>query len=294
MDRQDRHDSPARPTRPFISFLTDFGPDGAAAICRGVMLGIAPDATILDISHSVTKFAVREGAFLLWTALRWMPAGVHVAVIDPGVGTDRRPIAIRTGRGDVLVGPDNGLLIPAADSLGGIAEGRLLENPAWRLPRTSATFHGRDIFAPAAAHLAGGAAFEDAGPVIDRATLVPLRFPAATVREGRLETAVAYVDSFGNIRLGATRADLEAALGHLASGGASGGGADGLRVTFDRSDGSEPTSERVPLVATFGAVAPGAPMLYVDSNGQLAYADNQGSAGARLRVDPDARVVISR
>ena len=276
--------------RPFISFLTDFGPDGAAAICRGVMLGIVPDASILDISHSVTKFAVREGAFVLWSALRWMPIGVHVGVVDPGVGTERRPIAIRTGRGDVLIGPDNGLLVPAAESLGGIAEVRLLSNPAWRLARTSATFHGRDIFAPAGAHLAAGAAFSDAGPVLDPATVVPLRFPAAVVGTGRLETAVAYVDSFGNIRLGATKADLEAALGM----GEPRGPQRGLELTFDRRDGSEPTSERAPLVATFGAVAPGEPMLYVDSNGQLAYADNQGSAGARLRVGPDARVVIAR
>lgn len=282
-------DRPARATRPFIGFLTDFGPDGAAAICRGVMLGIAPEATILDISHSVTKFAVREGAFVLWSALRWLPVGVHVAVVDPGVGTERRPIAIRTGRGDVLIGPDNGLLVPGAESLGGVAEARLLENAAWRLARTSATFHGRDIFAPAAAHLAGGAAFEDAGPVIDAATLVPLRFPTATVVDGRLETSVAYVDSFGNIRLGATKADLDTALGEGAAG------AEGdLQLSFDRGDGSTPISERAPLVATFGAVAAGKPMLYVDSNGQLAYADNQGSAGARLRVGPDAEVVISR
>ena len=94
--------------RPFLSFLTDFGPDAAAAICRGVMLGIAPDAQIVDISHSVRKYAIRDGAFLLWAALPWLPIGVHVAVVDPGVGTARRPIGLLTGRGDMLVGRTTG------------------------------------------------------------------------------------------------------------------------------------------------------------------------------------------
>jgi len=108
--------------RPFLSFLTDFGPDGPAPVCRGVMLTIAPDAQIVDIGHNVRKYAIRDGAFLLWSAVPFLPVGVHVAVVDPGVGTDRRPIAIKTHRGDVLVGPDNGLLMPPAERLGGIAE----------------------------------------------------------------------------------------------------------------------------------------------------------------------------
>jgi len=129
--------------RPFISFLTDFGPDSAAAICRGVMLSIARDAQIVDISHSVRKYAIRDGAFLLSASLPWMPVGVHVGVVDPGVGTARRPIGILTGRGDVLIGPDNGLLFPAAQQLGGIrrASGSGLDLPpqdvrleVWRLP----------------------------------------------------------------------------------------------------------------------------------------------------------------
>src|SRR4029453_11040990 len=130
----------------------DFGHDGAAAICRGVMLSIARDAQIVDISHTVRKFAIRDGAYLLWTAVPWLPVGVHVAVVDPGVGTERRPVALRTARGDVLVGPDNGLLMPAARRLGGVTGARLLANREWLLPATSSTFHGRDIFPPAAGH----------------------------------------------------------------------------------------------------------------------------------------------
>src|ERR671921_442143 len=125
------------------------------------MLGLAPDAQIVDISHSVRKFAIADGAYLLRAALPWLPIGVHVAVVDPGVGTDRRPIAIRTARGDVLVGPDNGLLLPAAERLWGLADVRLLGNRGWMLPATSATFHARDIFAPIGAHLALGEPFED-------------------------------------------------------------------------------------------------------------------------------------
>ena len=98
---------------PLISFLTDFGPESSPAVCRGVMWGIAPEARILDLSHTVRKFAVRDGAFLLSRMVGYLPIGVHIAVVDPGVGTARRPIAIRSARGDTIVGPDNGLLMPA-------------------------------------------------------------------------------------------------------------------------------------------------------------------------------------
>ncbi|HEX8025657.1 MAG TPA: SAM-dependent chlorinase/fluorinase [Candidatus Limnocylindrales bacterium] len=267
--------------RQFISFLTDFGPDAAAAICRGVMLSIAPDAQIVDISHSVETSRIRDGAFLLWMSRRWMPVGTHVAVVDPGVGTERRPIAIRTGRGDALIGPDNGLLRPAASSLGGIREARLLENPAWRLPHTSATFHGRDIFAPMAGHLAAGGAFADVGPALDPASLVALDFPEPTIRDGRLEVVVVYIDSFGNLRLSATPEDLRRALG-VEPG-------DRVRVRL----GTAATIE-VEWARTFGAVAAGEALLYEDSNGSLALADSQGHIASRLGVAEDETVVFER
>lgn len=274
-------------TRPFISFLTDFGADGAAAICRGVMLSIAPDAQIVDISHSVRKFAIREGAYLLWSALPWMPVGVHVAVVDPGVGTDRRPIGIRTARGDVLIGPDNGLLTAATDRLSGIEDVRLLANPAWLLPQQSATFHGRDIFAPMAAHLALGGDFAEVGSTVDAGSIVDLRFPEPVVRDGGLETVAIYIDSFGNVRLGATPEDLAGALGEVTTG-------DAVWLVFDDAGSGSPLTATATFARTFGALPPGAALLYTDSSGQLALGHNQASAAAALGVEAGRGVRIER
>lgn len=271
---------------PFISFLSDFGPDSAAAICRGVMLGIAADARIIDISHSVRKYAIRDGAFLLWSALPWMPIGVHVAVVDPGVGTARRPVGLLTGRGDVLIGPDNGLLIPAAERLGGVLESRVLENRDWLLPVTSATFHGRDIFSPVAAQIAAGQPFDLAGPSIATSSLQILRFPPATVRPGQLETSVIYVDSFGNLRLAGSPQDLVDALGDLRPGSA-------LAMEFAATAEAPAVRERATWAKTFGEIPPGAPLVYEDSFGDLAYADNQANVAERIGVGVDRVVRIT-
>jgi S-adenosylmethionine hydrolase len=273
------------PQRPFISFLTDFGPDSAAAVCRGVMLSIARDAQIVDISHSVRKYAVRDGAFLLSTSLPWMPVGVHVAVVDPGVGTARRPIGLLTGRGDVLIGPDNGLLIAAAEHLGGIREVRLLENREWMLERTSSTFHGRDIFAPMAANLAIGGEFSAVGSLVEPGTLAAIRFPEPRIGEGVLESAIVYVDSFGNLRLAGERDDLASAVGDLSPGRA-------FQVEFGGSNGHAPIVETVPWARTFGEIPLGRPLLYEDSSGRLAYADNQADVARRLGVGVDRPVTI--
>ena len=166
---------------PYITFLTDFG-DTAPATCRGVIWSILPEARINDLTHGSRQFGIRDGAFLLWSSVPYQPVGVHLAVVDPGVGTERRPIALRTARGDHLVGPDNGLLIPAAERLGGITDAHVLDNRAlWRAEDVSATFHGRDIFAPVAAHLAGGTPIAEAGTAVDPADLVPLAFPEPRV-----------------------------------------------------------------------------------------------------------------
>ncbi len=271
--------------RPVITFLTDFGPDAAAAICRGVMIGIARDAQIVDISHSVRKYAIRDGAFLLWASLHSMPVGVHVGVVDPGVGTVRRPIGLRAGRGDVLIGPDNGLLMPAAARLGGIAEARLLDNSAWMLPDVSSTFHGRDIFAPMAGHLAAGGAFEAVGPVVDVETLTRLDFPAPVIRDGGLHSSVVYIDSFGNLRISGVPADLARAVGPLEPGRR-------LRVEFAGANGSVAIVEVVPWARTFGEVPAGSPLLYADSFGDIAYADNQSNVAARLGIEVDRPVRI--
>jgi hypothetical protein len=276
-------------SRPIISLLSDFGArDPSAAILHGVIATIAPNARIIDISHEVRKFAIRDGALLLWCALPYLPVGTHVAVVDPGVGTTRRPVAIRTGRGDVLIGPDNGLLSAATDRLGGVASVRLLEAPEYRLPIVSTSFHGRDIFAPAAAHLARGVAIEDLGPALDPTTLVASPIADPIVEPGALRSSIVYVDTFGNVKLAGLRADLEAALGPVRP-------ADPLALMIEREPDAH---ERQPLivswVAAFGDVAPGSALLYEDSYGRICLADNQGDVAARLDLAEDLGVVIRR
>jgi len=269
-------------SRPLVTLLTDFGlRDPSAAICRGVVLGIAPDAEVLDISHEVRKFAIRDGALLLWCALPYLPVGTHVAVVDPGVGTARRPVAVRVGRGDVLVGPDNGLLLMAADWLGGVSAAVELREPAYRLPVVSTSFHGRDIFAPAAAHLALGVPLERLGPAIDPDALVRLPIPVPQIREGALESHVVYVDTFGNVKLTALAPALREALGPVAFG-------TPLELAVDGR------THRVPWAETFGSIAPGAPLLYEDSYGRLCVAVNQGNAADALGFREDSAVSIRR
>ena len=271
--------------RPVISFLTDFGPESAPAICRGVMLSLARDAQIVDISHSVRKYAIRDGAYLLWTAVPWMPVGIHVVVVDPGVGTARLPIAIRAARGDILIGPDNGVLMPAAAELGGAVEARVLENPDLMLPRTTSTFHGRDIFAPMAGHLAAGRPFEDVGATIAVDTLVQLRFPVPVAADGALASTVIFIDSFGNIRLAGAAEDLSTAVGPIEVGRR-------FVVEFLAEGDLPPVTETIPWVRTFGERPVGAPLLYENSFGGLAIADNQGNAASRLGILPERSVRI--
>jgi S-adenosylmethionine hydrolase len=270
--------------RPVITFLTDFGPS-APAVCRGVMFGIAPDANIIDVSHQVPRYSISDGARTLVFALPYMPVGVHVAVVDPGVGTDRLPLALRTRRGDVLIGPDNGLLIPAAEALGGIAEARSIENRDLMLPVISSSFHGRDIFSPVAAHVAMGVPFESVGPVVDVDRLVRLVQPKPTVREGALETVIVGVMSFGNVTFAGVPADLEQAIGALEPGRP-------LTLEFGGSNGQANTRERTTWAETFGRVPLGASLVMADSQGSLSFADNQGNAAARLGLSVDQAVRI--
>jgi S-adenosylmethionine hydrolase len=271
--------------RPVVTILTDFGLDGAVAACKGVILGICRNAQIIDVGHTIRKYAIRDGAFLLRFTLPYVPIGVHIGVVDPGVGTARRPIAILTGRGDVLIGPDNGLLPPAADALGGATEARELDERSLWLPVTSSTFHGRDIFAPVAAHLAAGEAqFADVGSEIPVDGLVRLPDPPARVVEGTIETAVTYVDSFGNVRLAGGADEVAAAFGDVTDGAP-------LVVEFGAP---EPIREPSRYATTFGSVPKGQSLVYVDSLGNLAMADNQGSLATRLGIGHDRPVRISR
>lgn len=274
--------------QPLITLLTDFGArDPSAGILHGVILGIAPDARIIDISHDVHKYAIRDGALLLWCALHWMPIGLHVAVVDPGVGTERLPVAIATTRGDVLVGPDNGLLVAAAGRLGGIDRVHVLEAEAYRLPVVSASFHGRDIFAPAAAHLSLGVRIQDLGPVLDPARLVPSPIADPIREDGALRSTVVYVDTFGNVKLAGLRADLEAAVGPLRPG-------DRLRLDIAGRSGGPGQAVDVPWQGTFGEVEAGAPLVYEDSYGRICVAASLANAADLLGLVEDQGVTIRR
>ncbi len=277
----------ARPgSRPVVSCITDFGSrDPSAGIMRAVILGICPDASIIDLSHEVEKYRIRDGALLLWSAAPYLPVGSHVAVVDPGVGTERRALAMETARGDHLVGPDNGILLPTAARLGGIVRVHQLESPQYRLPVISSSFHGRDIFAPAAAHLAMGVPLEFLGPAIDPRSLRILDWPEPEVHPGVLRASIIYLDSFGNAKLSALGSHLFGALGSPEMG-------QPLYVRIIDQDG--PMDLEVAWVETFGAVPPGQPLLFQDSYGRLSLAVNQGSAVHDLGIREDAEVIVTR
>ena len=196
----------------FITFLTDFGlEDDFVGTCHGVMKRIAPDAEIIDITHGIAPRQVLQGALTLANTLPYMPSGVHLAVVDPGVGSARRALALRDGGGRIHVGPDNGLLIPAVDKLGGIAEAHELTNPEYALESVSRTFHGRDLFSPAAAHLALGVPIAELGPPIAPDALARLDIPRPEIGTSRIHATVLSIDRFGNMQLNLNRNHLEEA-----------------------------------------------------------------------------------
>ena len=270
--------------RPVITFLTDFGP-AAPAVCRGVMFRICPDANIIDINHQVPRYSIRDGAGSLVFALPHMPIGIHVAVVDPGVGTERLAVGLRTARGDVLIGPDNGLLIGAAEALGGIEEARALANRDLMLPVISSSFHGRDIFAPVAAHLAAGVEFASVGPTVAIDQLVRLPDIRPTIEDGALSSTIVHVLIYGNVTFAGTPADLEAAIGPLELGRE-------LLVEFPEHGGAPAVEERTVWERTFGRVPVGSSLLMADSEGHLSLADNQGDAARRLGLSMDRPVRI--
>lgn len=277
------------PARRLVAFLTDYGwRDGFVAACHGVLLTTDPDLRILDVSHDVPPFDVRHGAAVLRRIAPYLPPAVYLAVVDPGVGTTRRGIAIQAGE-SLLVGPDNGLLLPAADALGGVTQAHELTNPDWRLGRVDATFHGRDIFAPAAGRLAAGEPLAAAGTPVAVAELVRLPEPVREFDGGRLHCEVAYVDHYGNVQLAVTRAEL-VELGMPRLGATVQVGTEGGVPTAQPEHHREHTAR---VASTFGAVEPGEMICYTDSDERLALAVNSGSAAERLGVRAGSRLVVS-
>jgi S-adenosylmethionine hydrolase len=248
----------------WISLTTDYGTfDGFVAACHGAIARIAPDVRVIDVTHHVPPADVSRGAAVLAQTAPYLPESVHCAVVDPGVGTSRRGIALGTPNG-VLVGPDNGLLIWAAEALGGVDEAVELANKDWFLGDVSRTFHGRDVFAPAAARLAVGAALSDAGPSVDRDSLVRLPDPVVTVGDGWIEAEVMTVDRFGNVQLAAAGGTLAGLGADLVING---------NVSARRG-------------VTFADVEKGDLLVYEDSAGRVAIAVNNGRAVVVLSVRP--------
>src|SRR3954447_1978517 len=194
-----------------ITFLSDYGlGDEFVGVVHGVIAGICPEARVIDLGHGVPRQDVQAGALALARALPYVPAGVHLAVVDPEVGARRRAVALRTAQEDrLLVGPDNGLLIPAAERFGGVVEAVEISTSPWRLESVSATFHGRDVFAPVAARLAAGEPLAEAGAPLEPDELQRVEIAAARVEHGALVARVVDVDTFGNVALNARLRDLK-------------------------------------------------------------------------------------
>lgn len=245
---------------PVITFLSDYGlADEFVGVCHAVIARRCPAARIIDLTHGIPRHDIRAGALALRAALPYAPAGVHLAVVDPSVGSGRRALAVRTHSEErVLVGPDNGLLWPAALAFGGVAEAFDIGGSPERLDPVSKTFHGRDVFAPVAAAICDGVALAALGELAEPASLVVLELPEAHWDGSVLRAHVLCIDVFGNLTLDVSPAALAGRSALFLAGTA------------------------VPLVATFGEVPSGELLAYVDSRGALALAVNGGSAATRL------------
>jgi S-adenosylmethionine hydrolase len=288
----------------YLSFLTDYGlEDGFVAACHGVAAGIAPQVGIIDVTHLIPPGDIRRGAVVLAQTVPFLPPAVHVAVVDPGVGTSRRAIAVAAGA-SVFVGPDNGLLSWAVAACGGAVRAVSLTNRAlWREPVAAATFHGRDIFMPVAAHLAAGAGLEAAGQPVEVADLVTLPVPERKIRDSVAEGEVLTVDRFGNIQLTITAADA-AEIGvkpggtvlvstGLVSTGLVSTGLVSTGLVSTGLIGSGRHRLAIPYRDMFGAVAAGDLVAYTDSAGLVSIAVNGGNAAQRLALPPGAVVSVT-
>lgn len=259
--------------RPIV-FLTDYGlADEFVGVCHAVMRSIAPDAPIVDLTHAIRRHDVLQGSIVLGRAARYAPPdAVYVAVVDPGVGSERRAIAVEAASGAVLVGPDNGLLSGAWRALGGATRAVEITAEEVAIQPVSKTFHGRDIFTPAAAHVARGFPLERLGASLDPTDLRVVDLPRPMVAAGSVGGRAVMIDGFGNVQLNVRPDDLErAGLGAVVEVG----------------------SRRVPRVATFADLPSGKLGLIVDSQGFVALVVNNGSAAELLGLRPGGVVVLS-
>jgi S-adenosylmethionine hydrolase len=264
---------------PVVTLLTDYGAGSEfPGICHGVIRRVCPDAAIVDITHSIPRHDVRHGALVLRNALPFMPCGVHVAVVDPQVGSDRRAVAVRCADGRVLVGPDNGLVSLAWEQAGGAVEAVDISRSPHRLEPVSATFHGRDLFAPVGAALAAGEPFAAAGDPIDAGALAVLELPRPR-QEGDVVIAHALLtDVYGNVTLDVQHEDLP-------------GSGLGLGRALEVS--ATGRSRRATFTGTFADVPAGELLLYEDASRSLALAVNRGSAAETLGIGPETEIRLT-
>jgi S-adenosylmethionine hydrolase len=280
-DQKNSASSGAQPgSRPTIVFMTDFGTaNDAVAICKAVMLGIAPDARIMDITHQVTPFSIEEGARFLEAVTPYYPAGtVFVAVVDPGVGTSRKAIVVKSRKGQYFVLPDNGLITPVLDR-DGLEMAREITNQNWMIQSAiSSTFHGRDIFSPSGAHLAAGWDFNLVGPEIPQ--LVRLTPKTSTTNEKGIDGDILGLDDpFGSL-ITDIPGDEFKKLGYNLS--------DKVAVQINK----KPVT--LPYVKTFMDVPVGDSLLFIDSRGRVSIAVNQGNYSKKFAVEPPGAISIPR
>jgi S-adenosyl-L-methionine hydrolase (adenosine-forming) len=271
-----------RSPRPTIVFMTDFGVvDDSVAICKGVMYSIAPDVRIVDLSHQVTPFSILDGARFLYGATAYYPSGtIFVVVIDPTVGSSRKAVVVKSRRGQYFVLPDNGLMT-LVQNRDGLESAREIANPAWMIGSAmSSTFHGRDIFSPAGAHLARGDDWTQIGPELDVAKLVRLDIAPAKLDDHGLSAQVIATDGpFGNLVTNISGDDF-LKLGYSRG--------QTVPVTIGTTD------LKLPFVRTFSDVPLRKPLMYIDSRGRLGFAINQGSFASIYGIKPPQPIFIPR
>jgi len=270
----------AQQAPPTVVFMTDFGVvDDSVALCKGVMYGITPNLRIVDLTHQVTPFSITDGARFLFGATPYFPAGsVFVVVIDPGVGSARKPVVVKSKRGQYFVLPDNGLMtmVEDRDGIEGIRE---ITNPDWMIgARISSTFHGRDIFSPVGAHLARGDDWTQAGPEVKELVRLDLK-PASVDTRGLTGEVIALDGPFGNLVTNIS-AETFLQLGYQRG--------DRLKVTIGKRE------IEIPFVKTFSDVPLQQPLLYIDSRGRASFALNQSSFAATYNVQPPQPIFIPR
>jgi S-adenosylmethionine hydrolase len=261
-----------------VTLLTDYGrDDDFVGVCHGVIRTICSDAEIVDITHGIPKYDVRHGALVLRNTLPYMPVGVHLAIVDPQVGTERRAVALRCDDERILVGPDNGLLSLAWERCGGVVQAVDVTRSPHRLEPVSATFHGRDVFAPVAANLAAGADLAEAGDALDPGELVVVEVPTPRIEPAGIVAHVLVVDRFGNAGLDVTHEQLAGT---------------GLRLgeTLEIQSGDE--RYLATFAQTFADVKPGEVIVYEDAYRSLAIAINRGDAAATMQLGPDSEVML--